>query len=68
VDRVATQQAYYEAKQRKTPADQAAMDELGRLIRRYLSINAAFDAAFATLGGYTGTSYWDTHVGSPLAN
>jgi hypothetical protein len=36
------------------------MDELGRIIRRSLNIDAAFDAAFATLGGHTGTTYWDT--------
>jgi hypothetical protein len=60
LDRVASQQAYYAAKRRKTAVDEAAMDELGRIIRRYLNINAAFDAAFATIGGYTGTSYWDT--------
>ena len=60
LDRVQAQQAYYDAKRRKTPADEAAMDELSRIIRRYLNIGAAFDAAFATLGGYTGTSYWET--------
>jgi hypothetical protein len=60
LDRISDQQAYYEAKRRKTAADEQAMDELGRIIRRYLNINAAFDAASATLDGYTGTSYWDT--------
>lgn len=53
LDRVEAQQAYYDAKRRKTPADEAAMTELGRIIHRYLSIDVGFDAAFATLGGYT---------------
>jgi hypothetical protein len=60
LDRVAAQQAYYEGKRRKTPADEQAMNELGQIIRQYLSIDAAFDAAFATLDGHTGTNYWDT--------
>ncbi|MBN1174902.1 MAG: hypothetical protein JXA67_22275 [Micromonosporaceae bacterium] len=60
LDRVEAQQAYYERKRRKTRADETAMDELSRIMRRYLSIDAGFDAAFATLGGYTGASYWDT--------
>lgn len=60
LDRVQAQQAYYDAKRRKTPADEAAMDELSRIIRRYLNIGAAFDSAFATLGGHTGTGYWET--------
>ena len=60
LDRVEAQQAHYDAKRRKTPADEAAMNELSRIIHRYLNINAAFGAAFATLDGYTGTSYWET--------
>jgi hypothetical protein len=60
LDRVEAQQVYYDVMWRKTPADEAAMNELSRIIHRYLNINAAFDAAFATLGGYKGTRYWET--------
>jgi hypothetical protein len=48
------------------PADKAAMIELGRIIGRYLSIDAAFDAALGTLRGCTGTSYWETRPQHPL--
>jgi len=60
LERIADQQAYYENKRRKSSADEAAMDELSQIIHRCLNIDAAFDAAFATVDGYTGTSYWDT--------
>jgi hypothetical protein len=61
VERIEAQQQWYQAKRRKTNADHAAMRELGRILRRYVDLGAAFDATIATVtGAQRGVSYWDT--------
>lgn len=59
LERIEAQQTYYDSKRRKTAADEAAMDELSRILHQYINIGAAFDSAFAALDGRK-AGYWET--------